>query len=150
MVWIDWGMYMSIIGLGARQGGGAGPTWLTRSGAGHWPPRRFSPRMYVRETWFGWNMGLWEHLLGAVMAWSEGGPEPWWGGPYHAIQNWGWEVLWGSEGFPEKSVPEPPLCILLLKINIPSSYFIICMLNCLIKVSKINFDSWTTAVKFFT
>ena len=41
---------LSIIGLGARQGGGAGPTWLTRSGAGHWPPRRFSPRMYVRET----------------------------------------------------------------------------------------------------
>ena len=30
--------------------GGAGPTWLTRSGAGHWPLRRFSPRMYVRET----------------------------------------------------------------------------------------------------
>ena len=48
------------------------------------------------------------------MAWSEGGPEPWWGGPYHAIQNWGWEVLWGSGGFPEISVPESPLWILLM------------------------------------
>ena len=32
--------------------------------------------MYVRETWFGWYMGLWELPLGASIAWSEGGPEP--------------------------------------------------------------------------
>ena len=44
------------------------------------------------------------------MALSEGGPEPWWGEPYHAIQNWGSEVLWGSGGFPENV---PPLCLLL-------------------------------------
>ena len=69
--------------------------------------------MYIRGVSSAWYMGLWEHPLGASIAWSEGGPEPWWGGPYHAIQNWGWEVLWGSGGFPEKKCDRTPLCILL-------------------------------------
>ena len=68
MVQIDWGMYMSIIGLGARQGGGAGPTWLkvclrrdvsTYVSFGTW----VYAKSYLLDIW-----GLWEHLLGAVMA----------------------------------------------------------------------------------
>ena len=36
------------------------------------------------------------------------------------------------------------------KINIPSSYFTILMLNCLENTLKIQFDSYVTAVKFLT
>ena len=36
------------------------------------------------------------------------------------------------------------------KINIPSSYFIILMLNCLENTLKLQFDSYVTAVKFLT
>ena len=36
------------------------------------------------------------------------------------------------------------------KINIPSSYFTILMLNCLENTLKLNFDSYVTAVKFLT
>ena len=37
-----------------------------------------------------------------------------------------------------------------LKINIPSSYFTILMLNCLENTLKLQFDSYVTAVKFLT
>ena len=36
------------------------------------------------------------------------------------------------------------------KINIPSSYFTILMLNCLENTLKLKFDSYVTAVKFLT
>ena len=36
------------------------------------------------------------------------------------------------------------------KINIPSSYFTILMLNCLKNTLKLQFDSYVTAVRFFT
>ena len=36
------------------------------------------------------------------------------------------------------------------KINIPSSYFTILMLNCLENTLKLQFDSYETAVKFLT
>ena len=36
------------------------------------------------------------------------------------------------------------------KINIPSSYFTILMLNCLVNTLKLQFDSYVTAVKFLT
>ena len=37
-----------------------------------------------------------------------------------------------------------------LKINIPSSYFTILMLNCLETTLKLQFDSYVTAVRFLT
>ena len=37
-----------------------------------------------------------------------------------------------------------------LKINIPSSYFTILMLNCLENTLKLQFDSYVTAVRFLT
>ena len=36
------------------------------------------------------------------------------------------------------------------KINIPSSYFTIIMLNCLENTLKLQFDSYVTPVKFLT
>ena len=36
------------------------------------------------------------------------------------------------------------------KINIPSSYFTILMLNCLENTLKLQFDSYVTPVKFLT
>ena len=36
------------------------------------------------------------------------------------------------------------------KINIPSSYFTILMLNCLENIIKLQFDSYVTAVRFLT
>ena len=103
---------MFIIGLGARQGGWGGPYLVNEEQGGP-----LAAQALFSSDVCTWNViwliyGLVVHLLGAVMAWSEGGPEPWWGGPYHAIQNWGWEVLWGSGGFPEK-VCQNPHCILL-------------------------------------
>ena len=41
-------------------------------------------------------------------------PILWWGGPYYVVQNWAWEVPWGSGGFPEKCVLALPLFILLM------------------------------------
>ena len=40
--------------------------------------------------------------------------------------------------------------IILAKINIPSSYFTIVMLNCSENILKHQFDSYVTAVKFLT
>ena len=37
-----------------------------------------------------------------------------------------------------------------IKINIPSSYFTILMLNCLENTLEFQFDSYVTAVKFVT